>query len=184
MTEHFHRTYFFDGGIRFSCRQCGQCCTGAPGLIRVSEAETAAIAAAVGMDVVQFARTCLKPFAGAVSIREHADGRCLFYENGCRIYPQRPSQCRTFPFWLRNLRSEDRWRQAMGECPGIGSGPVFTRAEILARLHAQMAQLPDAAQEAGGASGGARETTVAPQPPASGDAGATPLTRGWRASRA
>ncbi|MFH1980464.1 MAG: YkgJ family cysteine cluster protein [Pseudomonadota bacterium] len=171
MSEPFHRACFFDSGIRFRCRQCGRCCTGAPGIIRVSAAEAAAIAAALAMDERQFVRTCLQPIAGSLSIREHADGRCLFYENGCRIYPQRPRQCRTYPFWLSNLRSTARWQETLAACPGIGSGSLFTREAILTHLHAEMADLPDAFQGAAGASEGDSETTVAPQPPAGGGAG-------------
>lgn len=164
--------YFFDSGIQFHCRRCGHCCTGAPGIVRVSEQSAAAIAAAVGMTPEPFERTCLSAVGDGFSIRERADGRCLFYEEGCRIYPHRPSQCRTYPFWLRNLRSEDRWRETMRECPGIGSGPMFTRDAILALLRGQMRHLPDAPPYGGvGAAGGDSETTVAPQPPPETGAG-------------
>lgn len=172
MAVHSDPAYFFDSGIQFYCRQCGRCCTGAPGLIRVSGAEVAAIATAVGMAPEPFARACLIAVEGGLSIRERADGRCLFFDDGCRIYPHRPYQCRTYPFWLRNLRSEDRWREAKRECPGIGSGPVFSRDAILEGLREQMRFLPDAPYfEEEGASSGTSATRVDPQLPADDGAG-------------
>ena len=171
MNEVDHRSYFFDSGIRFACKKCGHCCTGAPGLIRVSPAEAGAIAAHLKMGIDAFERSCLHTVAGVLSIRERADGSCLFYDGGCSIYPKRPRQCRTYPFWLRNLRTMDRWRETLDECPGIGSGPLFTRSRILARLHEELAHLPDAPQPVSGGSGALSATNVAPQPPADGGAG-------------
>ncbi len=76
-------------------------------------------------------RVPLYPFRDSHSIRETDDGCCLFYGNGCRIYAVRPQQCRSYPFWLGNLRSKRRWHTAMRACPGIGRGRLYTRAQIL-----------------------------------------------------
>jgi uncharacterized protein len=126
------RPYFFDGGIQFECRQCGHCCTGAPGLVRVSEKEILAICGFLGIRPDEFAPRYLHLSMGGYSIREDQKGRCLFYENGCRIYGVRPIQCRTFPFWVKNLRNEKTFRDIEEECPGIGKGRLFTKEEILA----------------------------------------------------
>jgi len=125
------RSYFFDAGIRFACRRCGACCTGDPGVVRVNQREITDIAAYLGMSVSQVVRAFLYRWKNGHSIREESDGRCLFFENGCRIYPVRPKQCRTFPFWLSNLRSEARWKTIRSECPGIGKGRLYTKADIL-----------------------------------------------------
>jgi hypothetical protein len=47
------------------------------------------------------------------------------------VYDGRPAQCRTFPFWTLNLRSEEAWNRAARDCQGIGQGRRFSRAEIL-----------------------------------------------------
>ena len=47
MPDPFH--YFFDDGLRFSCTQCGKCCTGAPGKVHVTGSEAAALAAHLGL---------------------------------------------------------------------------------------------------------------------------------------
>lgn len=125
------RPYFFDEGIRFECRRCGACCTGAPGVVRVNEQEIAAIAAYSGMSVSRVVEKFLCHWGNGHCIRADHDGRCLFFEDGCRIYPVRPLQCHTFPFWFANMRSEDRWESICRECPGIGSGHLYTKNEIL-----------------------------------------------------
>jgi Fe-S-cluster containining protein len=126
-----HRSYFFDSGIRFECQQCGACCTGSPGIVYVDKVDIERIARYLGMTGSGFMEGFLSPYRQSYTIREHADGRCLFYENGCRIYPVRPVQCRSFPFWFRNLRSEKNWRKIARSCPGIGEGPLFSRERIL-----------------------------------------------------
>lgn len=121
----------FDQGIRFACHQCGTCCTGEPGTVYVAPNELQPLAAFLGLPVSRLIKECLYPFRDSFSIREEPGGDCLFYDRGCTVYPVRPSQCRTFPFWVKNLRSESAWRQVCLECPGIGQGRLFSREEIL-----------------------------------------------------
>ena len=123
--------YFFDQGICFECRQCGACCTGEPGVVFVRQEEVAAIAGFLKIEEKHLIRRYLDPFQDDYAIREDQEGTCLFYHNGCRIYPVRPEQCRTYPFWFHNLRSEARWQKAAKECPGIGKGRRYGREEIL-----------------------------------------------------
>ena len=136
------RSYFFDDGIRFSCLRCGACCTGAPGVVRVSREELKAMTTHLGQPASQVIATYMTDFEDGYRVLEASDGRCLFFENGCRIYPVRPVQCRTFPFWLRNLRSEVNWAAIRKECPGIGKGRHHDREEILAILETGMRRKP------------------------------------------
>lgn len=129
------RRYFFDNGLRFTCTGCGQCCTGAPGWVRVDAAERSALAAHLGLDEETFVRDFTKPMdapAGGLSLREREDGSCVFFhENRCTVYALRPLQCRTFPFWVKNLRSPEAWAAAAKHCPGMNQGLLHTREEIL-----------------------------------------------------
>jgi uncharacterized protein len=133
-----HRSYFFDQGICFECRQCGACCTGDPGTIYVHSDEIVRIAEYLSLRVSAFIDGYLYPIKEGHSIKEHSDGRCLFYDNGCAIYPVRPEQCRTFPFWFENLRSLKKWKRTSDQCPGIGCGPRYSKVQILDIVQSNM----------------------------------------------
>jgi Fe-S-cluster containining protein len=63
---------------------------------------------------------------------------CPFLDeaNRCRIYPVRPMQCETWPFWTENL-VEEVWRGEVKECcPGLDRGPLYPREEIERRARA------------------------------------------------
>jgi Fe-S-cluster containining protein len=126
--------YFFDQGLRFECTQCGHCCTGDPGIVYVAPAELAPLAAALDLTPDETLQRYLLPWRDGHTVREDADGRCLFYDKGCRVYTARPTQCRTWPFWLSNLRSRTRWEQVAKACPGIGRGRLYSQEEILTIL--------------------------------------------------
>jgi hypothetical protein len=128
------RPYFFDAGLRFTCRRCGTCCTGEPGIVRTGSIEIERIAGYLKMTPAAVATRYLTPSQGGYRVRELDDGRCIFFEAGCRIYPVRPLQCRTYPFWISTLRSPDRWQATCRQCPGIGSGRLYSREEILTML--------------------------------------------------
>jgi len=132
------RSYFFDEGLRFECQRCGGCCNGEPGLIRVSDEECQAIAAFLELELDDFVNYCLHQVEGFASIREDETGRCIYYEKGCSIYPVRPLQCRTFPFWPEYLRSPESWDEASRRCPGVNQGRIYSKAEIFERIEAGM----------------------------------------------
>jgi uncharacterized protein len=134
MEELPNRPYFFDSGIFFECLRCGRCCTGDPGVVQVSRREIETIAGFLKIPVSGMIRDFIRPHKGSFSIREDELGRCFFYDEGCRIYPVRPMQCVTFPFWFSNLRSEQRWREVEHQCPGIGKGAHFSKEIILKLL--------------------------------------------------
>jgi Fe-S-cluster containining protein len=72
---------------------------------------------------------------------------CVFLEEGggCAVYPVRPRQCRTWPFWPQNLRKAVWEREVVDLCPGIGRGRLYTEAEIraVARAAERRAPVPD-----------------------------------------
>jgi len=122
-------------GLCFECQRCGACCTGDPGYVYFQRGEAEAVAKHLGMRVTEFRRRYMRKDGGRLSVREEADGRCVFFEEGkCRIYRLRPVQCRTFPFWKWNVAKKENWDIVAGECPGVGKGRRFTLAEIRIRL--------------------------------------------------
>jgi len=124
---------WYSDGLKFSCTQCGDCCTGRPGFVWVTREEVEAIARFLEVSIEDLRERALRKVHGRVSLTERANGDCVFYAKGCSIYPARPIQCRTFPFWPENLRSERDWDEAASECPGMGRGRLYSVEEI-ARL--------------------------------------------------
>jgi Fe-S-cluster containining protein len=131
------RSYFFDKGLRFGCTRCGRCCTGKPGVVRITRDEVAAIASKVHLSDTAFIERFTRPLDdGHLSLLEKTDGACVFFDEskGCTVHAARPLQCRLYPFWFRNLRSQEAWTEACNECPGIGKGEFYSREEILMLL--------------------------------------------------
>jgi len=138
MEKFYDRSYFFDQGIHFECQQCGACCNGDPGIVYVDLDEVKHIAEYLSEGIHFFTDKYLLPLRAGYTIKEHSDGRCFFYNNGCTIYPVRPLQCRTYPFWFENLRSSKKWKHVLRECPGIGCGPLYSREKILKIVQSTM----------------------------------------------
>lgn len=127
---------WYANGLRFECTQCGDCCRGEPGFVWVNEAEIAAIAAYLGEPVDQVREYYTRKTEKGRSLREYSDGDCIFWseKEGCTIYPVRPRQCRTWPFWASNVDSPEAWQQTCRECPGAGKGPLIPAEEIARRI--------------------------------------------------
>jgi Fe-S-cluster containining protein len=128
---------WYQDGLRFGCTRCGNCCTGAPGFVWVNDAEVAAIAAYRGEPVQEVTARFTRRVDGQRSLRERANGDCVFYDRrqGCTIYPVRPRQCRTWPFWDSNLATPADWERTCKLCPGSGQGELIPVEEITQRLN-------------------------------------------------
>ena len=70
------------------------------------------------------------------SLKEKANGDCVFYDRqaGCTIYPVRPRQCRTWPFWESNVVTPEAWQKTCVVCPGTGQGELISEEEITRRI--------------------------------------------------
>ena len=100
----------------FRCRRCGACCRIPNGVVCVSDAEIARIAAFLGMTEAEFIdrETELAPNRRGLILRSRPDGACVWLadDNRCRIHPAKPDQCRTFPRKWTNPDSDVT-------CPGL-----------------------------------------------------------------
>ena len=123
---------WYASGLRFSCRQCGACCTGAPGFVWLEATDAVAIARRLGMETAAFLASHTRRVFGKVSLREDNDGRCVLFESGlgCRAYEERPRQCRTWPFWTRIVVSSAAWAREAADCPGMNAGDLMSPEEI------------------------------------------------------
>ncbi len=124
------REKWYQGGLRFECTQCGNCCSGPPGYVWVTREDIARIAKSLGGEDERLDRKYLRRVGLRFSLTEKQDGDCIFLkrEGGksyCGIYKDRPVQCRTWPFWSQNLRSAEAWRRTSETCPGMNNGKQF-----------------------------------------------------------
>ena len=82
-----------------------------------------AIADFLELDLEDFGRMYLRKVKHRYSLIEkeigEGDYACIFFDaqqKRCTIYPVRPRQCRTYPFWETFKSNEEEVRN---ECPGI-----------------------------------------------------------------
>ncbi len=126
---------WYSSGLRFSCTQCGNCCTGPPGTVWFTDAEGAAIAGSLGIEIAEFYERYANKVDDRWSLKEtlrDGDYDCIFLDRSpsgaalCSIYGDRPTQCRTWPFWPENLTSRRAWQAVKRRtpCPGMDKGTL------------------------------------------------------------
>jgi Fe-S-cluster containining protein len=131
---------WYEDGLKFTCQQCGNCCTGPPGAVWFEDTEGRAMAKQLGIEVATFYKQYAHKIRGKWSLREREiEGKfdCVFLDRSsekpsCKLYSSRPLQCRTWPFWKENLRSPEAWAQAKRAtpCAGMNSGKLIPIEEI------------------------------------------------------
>jgi Fe-S-cluster containining protein len=131
---------WYQDGLAFACTRCGACCTGAPGYVWVNGEEIARLAEFRGETVEQFSSRFVRRVGDAYSLIERPGGDCIFWDRraGCTVYPARPVQCQTWPFWPENIATSEDWDHVERVCPGAGRGRLFSVEEIrasAARVH-------------------------------------------------
>lgn len=125
---------FYEAGLRFECKKdCSRCCGGSPGYVFMDEDEQKAIEDHLGLDHPQFLEEYTKQVGERISLRdlEEDNWNCIMLKDGkCSVYEVRPLQCRTFPFWAQNIFTRREWEETAQECPGIGTGRLYSEEEI------------------------------------------------------
>ena len=105
----------------FRCRRSGNCCAIPGGIVRITAAERAAIAAHLGMTEAAFTSRYVQP--GSDRLKDGLGGRCVFLQDGaeasCAIHPVRPAKCRQWPFWPEVLEDPALQVLVLRTCPGI-----------------------------------------------------------------
>ncbi len=129
---------WYADGLRFTCTRCGACCTGAPGYVWVTDEELERIAEFLGCDVREVRHRYTKRARAGRTLIEQENGDCVFYDRqgkACTIYPVRPVQCRTWPFWPGNVANPQAWAATCQICPGAGRGRLHSADEITQAAH-------------------------------------------------
>lgn len=131
---------FYANGLRFSCQQCHNCCRGGqPGWVYPSRREVERMARHLKLAPPTFReRYMVDDPDEEASLRMRRKSDCIFWNNGCTIYPARPRQCRTFPFWAENLESPETWAEVCRSCQGAGHGRLYRLEDIRATLHGRV----------------------------------------------
>jgi len=139
------REWFDDEPVRFECTLCGACCTGPSGFILFNRQEGERIATRLGISYAEFHSRYTHDTPAGRSFREiqfsKPDGSvqhdCIFLDRTsvpdklvCSLYEDRPTQCRTFPFWPEHMGSPRSWRLLGKSCEGVGSGNFVPASEI------------------------------------------------------
>lgn len=105
------------------CKICGgQCCRGESGYVFASREELLAIANFLEMDFDTFAKKFLRKVGYRYSFLEKPDRQthgyaCIFFDTThekCSIYPLRPKQCKTYPFWEKY---KNQIQEVLNQCP-------------------------------------------------------------------
>lgn len=126
------KTVWYEDGLRFTCTRCGRCCRDReePTFVFLEEDDIRRLAEFFGVSRGKvISRYCTWDEDGYVFKR--SPGACIFYDAdvGCIVYPARPVQCRTWPFWPSNLR-EENWEESSKFCPGCNTGKLHSRRDI------------------------------------------------------
>ncbi|MFA5864989.1 MAG: YkgJ family cysteine cluster protein [Phycisphaerae bacterium] len=135
----FEKEKWYAAGLHFECAQCGNCCSGVPGYVWVTDEEIHAMADFLKLSIKQFSEKYLRRVHHKISLIELPDYDCVFLQRTaqgvqCRIYSVRPQQCRTWPFWKMNLTGSSSFLNNTQRCPGINRGQHFTLEEIEERV--------------------------------------------------
>ena len=114
--------YLFD---HCACQKCdGNCCRMESGYVWLKKADILRIANYTGIDADVLVQDYLIKIGRRFSLKEIRQGDeypCIFFDMSskrCLIYPVRPSQCRTFPFWEEFMGDDGKASLPQG-CPGI-----------------------------------------------------------------
>lgn len=124
---------WYKKGLRFECTQCGACCKnhGEYAFVYLTEHDLRAIPKFLGVPRREFVEQYCTTDEGWVVLRMD-EPACAFLDenNRCKIYPVRPKQCATWPFWTENLERSVWEGQVKECCPGIGKGEVTPAEEV------------------------------------------------------
>jgi Fe-S-cluster containining protein len=147
---------WYASGLQFTCTQCGNCCTGGPGFVWISEEEIARLAKHLGESVETVQENYCRRVNGRWALLERRNSRgqydCIFLRETpapspssgakvadekvvhtrrtCAVYAARPLQCRTWPFWKENLSSQNVWNKSAVHCHGMNRGKTWTPRQI------------------------------------------------------
>lgn len=130
---------WFEPGLKFSCTQCGNCCSGPHGYVWFTEVEADEIAKFLVKSTCRCSSVATPTPSTANGRSTNASARgydCVFLQRDdrglalCSIYSVRPKQCRTWPFWPEVVDTQQSWKRAGNTCPGLGNGTFYPAEKV------------------------------------------------------
>ncbi len=135
------RMFYETHDLRFECTGCGRCCIGGGDYhVFLTDAAAETIRGYLGLSRAWFRRHYLRRLPDGDQVATIGkDGRCIFLgtDNRCRVYPARPVQCRSYPFWPEVINSQTGWQREGRRCEGIDHGKVVSLSRIRKALATQ-----------------------------------------------
>ena len=132
-------------GVNFTCACSGNCCktNGEFAYVYFTTSEVQKAAKYLDISVREFKRLYITTEDGLMHVKDPKRD-CVFLDKGkCSIYPARPQQCATWPFWPENMSSKEQWKkEVLPICKGArngerGKGELHSAAKIANLLKKQ-----------------------------------------------
>jgi len=118
-------------GVPFSCQaDCGKCCDEPGGIVYLRPEDAKILSKHHQLEMDEWLeRDCRQTIDGRFVLKsDPITDICIYLsaDKKCTVYESRPVQCKSYPFWPENLRSERSWKRTIEECPGLYSEDAIT----------------------------------------------------------
>jgi Fe-S-cluster containining protein len=100
------------------------------GYVYLSFSDRKRLAAHFKLSTSQFTAQYTKKVDGLYELKYTGKDCPFLEENKCLVYPARPWQCRTWPFWPENMDQQVWDQEVVPSCPGAGKGKLYSAEEI------------------------------------------------------
>jgi len=111
-------SWWADQGLNFKCTGCGKCCQN-EGEVWMDPTEFSSVASYLNISIQSLLGGYTEKIdlgwakmANSIDSVSGKQDKCIFLGDDrktCTIYPVRPNQCRTYPWWPRLLVNESTW---------------------------------------------------------------------------
>ena len=120
-----NRPWWMDG-VPFACQaDCGRCCDEPGGIVYLRPEDAQKLANHHNLGVKDWLeRDCRQTLDGRYILNsDQYTDVCIYLDENkkCTVYQSRPAQCKSYPFWAENVRSDRSWKRTVKECPGLGA---------------------------------------------------------------